>query len=248
MTIRPEIIRVIAGACTLAVMLLSSLSLMAGTESASLMTFSTVGPDCYADGTEVLDGEYYALVWQTEAAGDVKFTMSGAVADCDDAVVLRALPRAKGGKCRLTSFAIDSARLPKLSATGMLKLYLLDTRVFVDGVARDGGLESVQASVPVTATCKVTTGSTAGALAVKSFAASQLSSDVPSPRITGISVAEDFVTLTIADTVDGINYTTVDPFTGKGNGESAVVTGKTGAEVQLKVPCGKSTLFRVERK
>lgn len=235
--------------CTLTVVLLSSVVAIAGTESASLMTFSTVGPDCYADGTPVLDGEYYALVWQTEAAGDVTFTMSGEAVDSANAVVLRALPRAKDGKCRLTTFAIDSADLPKLSAAGKLKLYLLDTRIYVGGVAAVGGLTSVQASVPVTAMCRVTTGSTIGALSTKSFAATQVSEDVPSPLITGISLSETSVTLTIADTVDGINYTVVDPLTGKSAASSVVVTGKTGAEVKLEIPRSLNmTMFRVDRK
>ena len=218
-------------------------------ESSSLMTFSTVGPDCYADGTTVLDGEYYALVYQTEAAGEISFTLEGGV-DCDssDAVLLRALPRAKDGHCRLTTFAIDSAALPTLSAAGVLRLYLLDTRVYANGVATVGGLNTVQASVPMTATCKITTGSTSGAVC-GAFAKSALTAETPSPRITGITVENGVVRITVADTVDGVNYTAVDPFE-ESAGEVAPVTGKTGSTVELKTPCSSSgsAFFRVKRK
>ncbi len=34
-----------------------------GSMQDKLARFSTLGPDCYADGTIVRDGECYALVW-----------------------------------------------------------------------------------------------------------------------------------------------------------------------------------------
>ena len=218
-------------------------------ESSSLMTFSTVGPDCYADGTTVLDGEYYALVYQTEAAGEISFTLAGEIdGDSSNAVLLRALPRAKDGHCRLTTFSIDSAALPKLSAAGVLRLYLLDTRVYANGVATVGGLKTVQASVPVTATCKVTTGSASGAVC-GTFAKSALAGETPNPKITGIALENGLVRITVADTIDGVNYTVIDPFEVDSE-VSTTATGKTGATIVLRMPCSPtgSGFFRVTRK
>ena len=218
-------------------------------ESSSLMTFSTVGPDCYADGTTVLDGEYYALVYQTEAAGEVSFTLAGELTcDSSSAVLLRALPRAEEGHCRLTTFAIDSAAMPTLSAAGVLRLYLLDTRVYANGVATVGGLKTVQASVPVTATCKITTGSASGEVC-GAFAKSALAAEAPSPKITGIAVENGVVRITVVDTVDGVNYTAVDPF-GEDSEVSTTATGRTGTTIELTALSASSgsAFFKVKRK
>lgn len=238
----------------------SCLRAFGASESASLMTFSTEGPDSYADGTPVLDGEYYALVYQTAAAGDVRFTLSGEIASengsgvsigTNAAALLRALPRAKGGRCPNTTFSIETEDLPKLSGTGLLRLYLLDTRVYEDGVARVGGLESVQASVPVTATCQITTGASKGRLALSApFTATDLEADVPPPRITGITVAGGTVTLTVEDTVDHVNYTADDPISETCSFKVSPTTGKTGKPVKLNIPQGgsPSAYYRIIRK
>ena len=81
--------------------------------------FSTPGPDKYRDGTEVVDGEWYALVWLAEGA-----TFTG-VATTATSEVMLAAPLAKGGKCPLGMFQLDSA---KAKTTGSYKGFLLDTR------------------------------------------------------------------------------------------------------------------------
>jgi len=225
-------------------------SARAATEGASLMTYSSEGPDCYADGTPVLDGEYYALVWQTEAAGDIAFTLAGEPADSSVAVLLRAVPRAKDGRLPSTTFVVDSSELPTLSGVGKLRLYLLDTRVYAAGQATVGGLGSVQAAVPVTAVTAVETKASEAKVAKLGFSASLLPEDVPAPRITGISVADGEVVLTVADTVDGINYTAVDPFTGERLADAQPATGVTGGEVKVVVPkaAAGSGFFKVGRR
>jgi len=229
---------------------LAFLPALFGAESARLMTYYSEGPDCYADGTTVLDGEYYALVWQTEAAGNVTFTLAGETSDPTSAKVLRAVPRAKDGCLQSTVFSVDPSELPTLSAAGVLRLYLLDTRVFAGGEASVGGLGSVQAAVPVTAKTKVEMKSSSAIVPQEGFTESELPADVPAPRITGISVAGGEVVLTVADTVDGVNYTAIDPVTGEGLLDAEPATGRTGGEIQVKIPQGVSgsAFFKVGRR
>ena len=46
-----------------------------------VLTFSSAGPDTYADGTRVLDGECYALVWLPDGSEGVSLAANGEVAD-----------------------------------------------------------------------------------------------------------------------------------------------------------------------
>ena len=94
----------------------------------TLISFSTPGPDTYLDGTEVRDGECYALVW-TEGAQFGGINTDGTCVNEDDAIVLLA-PLAKNGKCPPVVFEIDSAvYAAKNYAKGKFGVYLLDTRV-----------------------------------------------------------------------------------------------------------------------
>ena len=53
------------------------------------ISFSTVGPDRYADGSTVLDGECYALVWSNDGNFD-GFAADGECIDPADRIVLAA--------------------------------------------------------------------------------------------------------------------------------------------------------------
>ena len=73
---------------------------MAGQDNL-LATFSTQGPDRYADGTVVKDGESYALVWTKAGATFAGITVTGeAAGDQDLNRVLCVAPLAKDGRCR----------------------------------------------------------------------------------------------------------------------------------------------------
>ena len=100
------------------------------------LSFSTQGPDRYADGTTVLDGECYALVWSKD--GDFEgFSADGACIDAKDRIVLLA-PVAKGGRCPKVLFQIPAAEANELSG-GKYAVYLLDTRVAAGGSVRPRG-------------------------------------------------------------------------------------------------------------
>lgn len=92
-----------------------------------VLSFSTPGVDRYADGTKVLEGESYALVWTADGA-----TFEGLTSEClpvsesNKLVVVASL--AKQWKCPVTVLEI-SAEDAKQYEKGTFALYLLDTRV-----------------------------------------------------------------------------------------------------------------------
>ena len=100
-----------------------------------VIQFSTVGPDKYADGTTVMDGECYALVWTPDDATFGGINSKGEAIGGNDkgqkcAVAIKA-PIAKGGKCPNVQFQIDEVFANAHYPNGMWGVYLLDTRKFV---------------------------------------------------------------------------------------------------------------------
>lgn len=91
----------------------------------TLISFSTPGPDKYADGATVQDGECYALVWSADGVFE-GVDVNGAPLDANDRVVLVA-PVAKDGKCPDLIYQVDAAVAAQL-ASGQYAVYLLDTR------------------------------------------------------------------------------------------------------------------------
>ena len=105
-----------------------------------LATFSTKGPDCYADGTVVKDGESYALVWTKAGAAFAGITVTGeAVGDQNLNRVLCVAPLAKGGRCPDVVVEVNKVVADLYAGAGTFSLHLLDTRK-ADGTP--GGVEA----------------------------------------------------------------------------------------------------------
>ena len=176
----------------------------------ALLAFSTVGPDKYADGTTVLDGECYALVWTKNGATFGGIAADGtAVAETDEIVLLA--PVAKGGRCPNVLFQIDSARANRL-ADGTYGVYLLDTRVAAaDGTmkpagAQNGKLRLVNGYGLTTKPTKVGKATGGGAAKAEekdseggqAIAAGAVApKNVEQPKITSIKIEGDYVKLTV---------------------------------------------------
>ena len=109
----------------------------------TLISFSTPGPDKYADGTDVLPGEVYALVWSADGQFD-GIKADGTTVDPADKVVLLAgvaKQGANGTYCPPLLYQVD-ADLAKTLANGVYAVYLLDTRVAAaDGAVAVGGVD-----------------------------------------------------------------------------------------------------------
>lgn len=175
-----------------------------GAMNDALLTFSTQGPDKYADGTTVLDGECYALVWTADGNFD-GIKADGAPVDPADEIVLVA-PLAKNGACPNVLFQIDAKKADAL-AGGSYGVYLLDTRIKTDDGSvvladlKDGkpGAANGSAVVSDAASAK---SSEQGSLAVAATAVGGASvtaeSIIDVPKITGIKVDGATIKVTVA--------------------------------------------------
>lgn len=116
----------------------------------TLLTFSTQGPDKYADGTTVLDGEVYAVIWTKAGSEFGGIATDGTLLSADDAIVAWNTA-AQNGACKETTFVIDADKAAA-RGDGTYGVYLLDTRVAdADGNTKAvGSLKTVNGVSAVT--------------------------------------------------------------------------------------------------
>ena len=221
-----------------------------------VVRFSSLGPDRYADGSVVVDGECYALVWSPAGKEFSGFNADGTPVSPGDRVVL-AGALAKDGKCRDAIFQIPAEEYEALKI-GNWAVCLVDTRNMA-GVpvgVRDGkplrvnrwgvipgGVNIAEAGSSKfrLAASSATAGSdtTGGTRSVASVRATVLSAVPPSimqPKITAMEISDDEVVLAVEDTVPYISYTIVsgaEPGNLKTDYFADVVDGEDGKEVVI---------------
>ena len=198
--------------------------------------FSTPGPDKYADGSLVLDGEYYALVY-TYADGSQEIVVKFGGKEGD--VVYGAL----NGKCQPVVFLLEEERASKYSG-GSWGVYLLDTRDFENN---GGALAEPDPNQPLTVNVKASIASnidkTGGIVSVVPkggvSAGSYDLSAIPQPVVKSIKVVGAEVRVTVANTMPFIGYTLV---SGKDvkkfsvPDENQSVNGDTSKDITIIVP------------
>lgn len=173
----------------------------------TLITFSTPGTDTYADGVPVKDGEIYALVWSADGNFD-GFTAEGAATDPEDRVIFKA-PLAKGGKCPLTLFQIDSNVAPQ---GGEYAVYLLDTRAGKGLVTGAAVAKTYTKGASSTANIAAltedkTVDADGNAVAVTSGGAAITgAAEAIAPVIQGIAIDGAQVTISVGNLVPGLKY------------------------------------------
>ena len=163
-----------------------------------MITFSTPGPDKYADGKDVLENERYALVWTpTEGKQKIVLTYPGATK----------IDGAEGMHCPPVLFIVDENDA-KNYTDGTWGVYLLDTRNFTNG-ADGSSLATVfdENAVNVKAPVKEGIVSTAKMESAANGAVSDGSYNIPNPTVTGIKVEGAKVFITIKDIVPCFEYT-----------------------------------------
>jgi len=201
-----------------------------------LITFSTPGPDRYADGTAVLDGECYALVWTKTGATFAGITADGKAVDPATSAVLVAAPVAKGGRCPTVVFELD-ADLAEAYAGGSYGIYLLDTRLangLVGGLDAEGVPLAVNAFGEVKGKSEEGKGAGSSTSQLFNFSTSQLVSvttksalpaDAPKPQITAIRIVGDKVFLTVRNTIPSLQYAAKEmEFEGQGGGQEGAIS------------------------
>ena len=184
---------------------------------------STLGPDRYADGTQVVDGEVYALVYTKRGASFSGFQADGTLVDPVSSEIALLLPMARNGRCNPTLCVLPKTFVSRRS-TGAWELVLWDTRRadgVPAGVSADGILSRVKswgatASHVDFGVSSFSFQSVASPLArpsgesdgcgVVASERSVLPPDVLPPRITGMSLEGNTVSLKVADTRPYLTY------------------------------------------
>ena len=230
-----------------------------------LLSFSTSGPDRYADGTIVPDGECYALVWSPAGKTFSGFNADGTASSSADRVVL-AGPLALEGHCRDTIFQVPEATYAALEG-GNWAVCLVDTRRMngVPAGVKDGkpvrvnrwGLVNGGVTIePASASmfppeggkrllASAAPAATRGA-GTRAANLSAVPSDAQSPTITGMDLSDGVVTLFVTDTVPYLFYT-LESGRRLGSfaidGQADVVEGDTDSEIVLETGASGATRF-----
>lgn len=170
-------------------------SVHASSPNALRIQFSSTN-DKYADGADVIDGEWYALCWSSDDKGG-------------DFKIVRAHPIAKDGGCPLIVFIVEPTAE---EANGYYSVCLLDTRTGKETVAAAGS-DGLPAKVN---SWSKGTSASAKALATLSGESSQTveatSADVAAAasvkpaRISGYTQSGDIALITVSDVNPLISY------------------------------------------
>lgn len=170
----------------------------------TLLSFGTAGTDRYPDGTAVLDGECYAVVWTRDGAAFGGLTDKAETVSDDDRLVLVA-PIARGGKCPQTVLEISADMMSSYEG-GSFGLYLLDTRVrgedgSISLAAQKGGVPETVNSIGAAAEAGASPADFVGneicSATPVSLGTVGVHTQIASPRITAIRVEGDIVTLEV---------------------------------------------------
>ena len=221
--------------------------------SVDCITFSTVGPDTYADGSTVLDGECYALVWSADGVFE-GIKADATPVDTSDKVVFIA-PYAKDGKCQTVVFQIADGFV----SGGQFEVLLLDTRKYADGgaVSVGKGVDGkivVNKAVSAIADVKVARGGGVGAettseSAVSATASTPIPEGVKEPKIKSITFEGDYVVVDVEGTSGYLNYALKGGDTPSVEGEAGAAKTGNGGTIRLVYPkAGNSGFFKVIRK
>lgn len=195
--------------------LLVAASAMAASVSAALpsyVMFSSTGPDKYADGTTVMPGEVYALVWAKSGTAFAGLNADGTLVDAVNNKLVSAAPIATEGHCPPVMYMLTGANAD-LNETGSFGIYLLDTRVAAaDGTKTVGGLTS-EGTIAAINTATEVADAVKGGSSVSSAAApasgavvTAVPADAPVPQIKAIQVVGGKVIVKVANTVPYLQY------------------------------------------
>ena len=242
-----------------------------GSMQDKLARFSTLGPDCYADGTIVRDGECYALVWSPTGTTFSGFNADGTPVSSNDRVVL-AGALAQGGRCRDAVFQISASEYEALKG-GEWAVCLVDTRMangVPAGVANNaplrvnrwgavknsvkiepaGASQLMCAAAPKTRGLLAATGDDSDD-GVRAGVLSAVPDSVKPPKITAFEVVDGVARLTVEDTVPFLTYTisagdTPDALTA--DDAAGWVDGDTAKPIEIETDAVKgSRFFKVTR-
>ncbi len=164
-----------------------------------LISFYTLGPDKYADGTDVQIGECYSLVG-TDAKGNKDIVLN--------------YQTLTAGKCSPVVYMVDKGTASKYVEWSV---YLTDTRDFATdskpaGLDEKGQPKVKNVQAPIVASVATSDGKFATETAKEGVSAGAYDLDaakVPQPKIEGIRVANAKVYVTVSNTRPFVGYALV---------------------------------------
>lgn len=218
---------------------------------------STVGPDYYADGALVRDGESYALVYtrQGEFAG---FMADGSLVDAVNSEVVLVLAKAKGGRCPET-LCVLGEDFVKARQGGVWELVLLDTRTASGSpTTRTAGARlrrvnrwgKTDSSV-VFSGSPTAPGDDGESHPVKAATLTALPEGLPQLVVREISKKGDTVSMKVSGTVGYMSYNVrgSDELSKLNEGELVAIEPKDGnpeGEIEIRANGAKVNFFQVE--
>lgn len=224
----------------------------------ALISFSTKGVDRYADGSAVIDGECYALVWTAAGSDGAAIAADGSVKGGE--IVLTA-PVAKGGRCPTVMFEVAADDIETKYKNGTWSVYLLDTRRYgADGSVTLAGCSGGRpvavnaAGLVAGSSVKLSSGGisdAAVAAAASASSATAVPEGTPRPEIAGIRVDGANVFVTVRGTVPHLAYGLKSGETPSEVSEPAGAprSGEDSGEIILVAPVKKGGgFFKVERR
>lgn len=174
--------------------LLLGMSASAAGLSQLTLTISTPGPDAYADGTPVLVGETYLLVYVKEGATFQGVYPDGSLVDTENNVIATTGVAVKGSKCGFKAVQYPAGLYP---SGGSWMIVLLDTR---DASGAVGGLVAAQGASAGTAAASgdstslgALTASESGSAGLTSLTLSTAPAGTPIPQIKALEQNGDGV-------------------------------------------------------
>lgn len=231
------------------------------------VTFWSKGPDQYKDGSTVVDGELYALVWTKAGASFAGFKADGSLVDDANSQVVAAGPWAKGGRCKPILHLVAAAQASAF-ARGTYDLVFLDTRNADGTVSAPERDEEGSVKLSVVNGCTSVASATGAAEGSASMSAaggivietaSAVPTGVPQPEITGLEMVnvngEQMMKLTVKNTVPFLRYKGAEvdlsadaESAGQDGGVPANGASSVDQEVEVLVPAkGKQGFFKVTR-
>ena len=192
----------------------------------------TVQGDKYADGTAVLDGECYALVWSADGQFD-GINVDGSAKDKNDKV----LYVGSFEKGQSVTFQIEDGAF----TDGLFDIWVLDTRKFENGEVKSVGkvgnavvatsaAKATETAIAVASSANAVPGTKAEGVvggAVVSGATIDKSS-IPALKFTSIKVDGDWVVMEAEGSVPGVNYVTKNA-----NGDEGSISSGNGGKITL---------------
>lgn len=213
----------------------------------SAIVFSTVGPDKYADGSTVQDGELYALVWTSDGVFD-GFSADGKAVDEKDKILIAA-PLAKDGRCPKVMFQIPKANA---ATYGKFEVFLMDTRVVsASGVATPRGtvkgeVQLVNGYGRVSADIALSSASSKAEGAAVANLNALAPKNSRQPRVKAIRMEGDEVVLTVENIPGFMRVQSGRDTTAADSTSAAIETPSNGGTLTIKAPkTGDKGFYRV---